>query len=120
MFNLVGLLLLVAAITLTVLEYRRYKGSAEWGSWLFVKISTVVWLFAAGLCAWLWARPINNIEALIEFFAMAIWGLLLGVGFGAVLGKKQGFGAGRGALLASSTLAFGASAVLLTLHDYFG
>ena len=47
-------------------------------------------------------------------------GMVLGLGFGAVLGNKQGFGYGRGAAIAGSALAFGAAASLLTLHEYFG
>ena len=120
MFNLLGLLLVVVGVVLTVMEFRRYKGKPEGGPWIFLKVSAIVWMGAAAFCAWLWAKPLNSLQALVEFHAMSLWGMVLGLGFGAVLGNKQGFGYGRGAAIAGSVLAFGAAASLLTLHEYFG
>jgi hypothetical protein len=120
MFNLLGLGLLVLGIFLTVREVRHYRATPEWGRWIFVKVSSVVWVVAALFCAWLWARPLNTVQDAVGFHAMALWGMFLGIGFGAVLGQKQGFTYGRGAALAGSVMAFGACGILLTLHELFG
>ena len=61
MFNLLGLVLVVAGVVLNVREFRRYRGQPEWGSWVFLKVSAIVWIGAAAFCAWLWARPLNNL-----------------------------------------------------------